>query len=66
MYKLVTIERLGNSVFKSELEFTDINEAKMKFNKEKSNANIVDIRLWYCVEVERFSRNNDKKKNDYR
>ena len=61
MYKLVSIERMGNSVFRNEFNFEDIKEAKDKYNKEKDNVNVVDVRLWYCVEVERFCRHKDNK-----
>ena len=61
MYKLVAIERVGDSVFKNETNFKDIKEAKEKYNEEKDNPNVVDIRLWYCVEIERFCRHNNMK-----
>ena len=60
MYKVVSIERLENSVFKNEYEYAELKDAKVKYNEEKDNANIVDIRLWYCVEMERFCRNKEK------
>ena len=60
MYKVVSIERLENSVFKNEYEYSELKDAKVKYNEEKDNANIVDIRLWYCVEMERFCRSKDK------
>ncbi len=54
MYRIISIERQGDSVFKNEYEFTELKDAKNKFNDEKNNKDIVDIRLWFCTEIERF------------
>ena len=57
MYKIVAMERMGDSVFRNEYNFKELKYAKEKYEKEKSNSNIEDVRLWYCVELERFVRN---------
>ena len=56
MYRIISIERLGNSVFKNEYEFEELKDARNKFNDEKNNKDIVDIILWFCTEIERFKK----------
>ena len=63
MYKIVSVERVGDSVFKSEYDTNDINDARAKYNEEKKKLYVVDVRMWYCTELERFVRHKPKKKN---
>lgn len=66
MYKIVSIERLGDSVFRNEYEYLESKDAKNKYNEEKNNPNVVDVKLWYCVEIERFCRDKSSKEKSNR
>ena len=56
MYRVVSIERLGDSVFKNEYDIENIKDARSKYEQEKAKPNVVDIRLWFCTEIERFTK----------
>ena len=58
MYRIVCIERQGDTVFKTEIDTNDLKEARDVYNKEKTKKDAVDVRLWYCTELERFVREN--------
>ena len=61
MYKVVSVERQGDSVFTNEYTFDNSREANLKYDKELEKTDVVDVRIWFYTEVKRFVKHKDKK-----
>ena len=60
MYKIISIQRQGDSVFKSEYDANTISEANTIYDKEIKKSDVVDVKLMFCTEVKRFKKQNNQ------